>query len=75
MQGHLWECTGCGQAAPAPGLEPKMGVRKAKERHKMARNIETAVTRCQLQDSVAVGKAVQGSQVQLKVPNTCSYGR
>ena len=41
----------------------------------MARNSKTAVTCCLLHDSVAVGKAVQGSQVQLKVPNTCSHGR
>jgi hypothetical protein len=41
-----------------------MGVRKAKERGKMARNSETAVTRCQLQDSVAVGSAGQPSSAE-----------
>jgi hypothetical protein len=50
---------------------PKMGVEKGK----MARNSEEAVARCQLPDRAAVGKAVQGSQVEMKVPITCSHGR
>jgi hypothetical protein len=48
---------------------------ETKDKGKMAKNSEAAALSCHFAECGAVGKAMQGSQVELKMPKTCKHGR